>query len=105
MRHIPVRARPGVTLVELLIVIAIIGLLSTMVVIFGPTLGEKQRASRGADQLQGIKLLGQNATLKTEDTIVLYFAALQKVRQKLPSKVREYKDPYFIDVRYFTLIP
>jgi len=60
---------------------------------------------KGGEQLQGVKLLGQNATLKTEDTIVLYFAAIQKVRQKLPSKTRKYDTPYFIDVRYFGLNP
>lgn len=60
---------------------------------------------KGAEQLQGVKLLGQNATLKTEDTIVLYFAAIQKVRAKLASKARKYEAPYFIDVRYFGLLP
>jgi len=60
---------------------------------------------KGGEQLQGIKLLGQNATLKTEDTIIQYFSALQKVRQKLPSKTRDWKSPYFIDVRYFGLAP
>jgi len=60
---------------------------------------------KGGEQLQGIKLLGQPQALKTEDTIIQYFSALQKVRQKLPSKSRDYKSPYFIDVRYFGLSP
>jgi pimeloyl-ACP methyl ester carboxylesterase len=60
---------------------------------------------KGAAQLQGVKLLGQNATLKTEDTIVLYFAAIQKVRQKIPSKARKYDTPYFVDTLYFGLKP
>lgn len=60
---------------------------------------------KGGEQLQGVKLLGQNATLKTEDTIVLYFAAIQKVRAKLASKTRKYDTPYFIDARYFGLNP
>jgi hypothetical protein len=52
---------------------------------------------KGGDRLQGVKLLGNNATLKTEDMIVKYFAAIQKVRQKITSKKREYKDPYYIN--------
>ena len=69
--------------------------------------GERSRDKevKGGEQLQGVKLLGQNATLKTEDTIVLYFAAIQKVRAKLASKSRKYDTPYFIDVRYFSLSP
>lgn len=63
------------------------------------------REVKGGEQLQGIKLLGQNAALKTEDTIVQYLAALQKVRQKIPSKARKYETPYFIDVRSFGLVP
>jgi pimeloyl-ACP methyl ester carboxylesterase len=60
---------------------------------------------KGAAQLQGIKLLGDNAKLKTEDTIIEYFAAIKKQRQNLPWKSREYKDPYFIDVTAFGLRP
>jgi hypothetical protein len=60
---------------------------------------------KGGEQLQGIKLLGQPAVLKTEDTILKYFEALQKERQKLPSKLRKYDTPYYIDVRYFGLAP
>ena len=60
---------------------------------------------KGGEQLQGVKLLGQNASLKTEDTIVSYFTAIQKVRQKLPSKARKYDTPYFIAAREFGLNP
>lgn len=60
---------------------------------------------KGAEKLQGLKLLGNNANLKTEDTIIQYFAAIQKVRQKLPSKLRKYDTPYFIDVRYYDMKP
>lgn len=59
----------------------------------------------GAEKLQGLKLLGNNANLKTEDTIIQYLAAIQKVRQKLPSKSRKYDTPYFIDVRFYDLRP
>jgi pimeloyl-ACP methyl ester carboxylesterase len=56
---------------------------------------------KGGEQLQGVKLLGQNATLKTEDTILQYFAAIKKARANLPSKTREYKDQYFINLPFF----
>jgi pimeloyl-ACP methyl ester carboxylesterase len=56
------------------------------------------RPVKGAAQLKGDKLLGQNNTLKTEDTIVEYLAAIKKQRQNLPWKSRDFKDPYFIDV-------
>ncbi|QJW96859.1 alpha/beta hydrolase [Frigoriglobus tundricola] len=58
---------------------------------------------KGAEQLQGVKLLGQNTTLKTEDTIVNYFAFIQKARAKFPSKSRKYDVPYYIDTKYFEL--
>jgi pimeloyl-ACP methyl ester carboxylesterase len=60
---------------------------------------------KGAAQLQGVKLLGNNANLKTEDKIVQYFAAIQKVRQKIAPKSRGYKDPYFISPQDFGLRP
>lgn len=60
---------------------------------------------KGGEKLDGVKLLGQNATLKTEDTIVQYFAAVQKVRQQRTSKTRKYDTPYFIDGRYYDLRP
>jgi prepilin-type N-terminal cleavage/methylation domain-containing protein len=44
--------RPGVTLIELLVVIAIITTLATLIVAVAPRFGERQRASRGAGQLQ-----------------------------------------------------
>ncbi len=60
---------------------------------------------KGGEKLEGLKLLGQNATLKTEETIVQYFAFIQKSRQKIPSKSRKYETPYYIDTRYFGLTP
>src|SRR4051812_22158785 len=47
MRH-----RRGVTLIELLIVMAILAVLATMIVAAAPRFGERQRATRGAGQLQ-----------------------------------------------------
>lgn len=67
MRHFSrATARRGVTLVELLVVIIIISVLSTLVIAFGPTLGEKQRASRGADQLQGWFFLAKQRALRDQ---------------------------------------
>ncbi len=63
------------------------------------------REVKGGEQLQGVKLLGQNAALKTEDTIVNYFAFIQKARQKITSKKRNYADPYFIDATFLSLNP
>ena len=60
---------------------------------------------KGGNQLAGVKLLGDNANLKTEDTIIQFLAAIQKQRAKLPSKSRKYDTPYFIDTRYFGLNP
>ncbi len=51
---------------------------------------------KGAAQLQGLKLL--DPKLKTQETIIDYFAAIKKQRQNLPWKTRDFKDPYFIDV-------
>ena len=44
--------RRGVTLIELLVVMAIIAILATLIVAVAPRFGERQRASRGAGQLQ-----------------------------------------------------
>lgn len=63
------------------------------------------REVKGAQKLQGMKLLGQNATLKTEDTIIQYFAAIQKVRQSIASKNRDFKEPYFVNPTSFGFSP
>jgi hypothetical protein len=60
---------------------------------------------KGAAEQKGIQLLGQNATLKTETTILQYFDFIQKQRAKIPSKARKYDTPYFINVNYFGLKP
>lgn len=60
---------------------------------------------KGAEKLQGIKLLGNDANLKTETTILQYIAFIQKTRQKIPSKKRDFKDPYFIAPTEFGLNP
>jgi prepilin-type N-terminal cleavage/methylation domain-containing protein len=58
------RRRPGVTLIELLVVIGIITTLATMIVALAPRFGERQRASRGASQLQGWLNLAKQRALR-----------------------------------------
>jgi prepilin-type N-terminal cleavage/methylation domain-containing protein len=58
------RRRPGVTLIELLVVIAIITALATMIVAIAPRFGERQRASRGASQLQSWLNLAKQRALR-----------------------------------------
>ncbi|MBM3980914.1 MAG: alpha/beta hydrolase [Planctomycetes bacterium] len=56
-----------------------------------------------AGNLQGVKLLGDNAKLGTEKTILEYLAARQKEREKIAPKERKYNDPYYIDVRWLDI--
>jgi prepilin-type N-terminal cleavage/methylation domain-containing protein len=58
------RRRPGVTLIELLVVIGIITALATMIVAIAPRFGERQRASRGAGQLQSWLNLAKQRALR-----------------------------------------
>jgi prepilin-type N-terminal cleavage/methylation domain-containing protein len=58
------RRRPGVTLIELLVVIGIITALATMIVAIAPRFGERQRASRGASQLQNWLNLAKQRALR-----------------------------------------
>jgi prepilin-type N-terminal cleavage/methylation domain-containing protein len=58
------RRRPGVTLIELLVVIGIITALATMIVAIAPRFGERQRASRGASQLQSWLNLAKQRALR-----------------------------------------
>ncbi len=56
---------------------------------------------KGANQLSGAALLGNNDMLKTEDTIVNFLAAIQKDRAKITRKNRGFTAPYFVDLRAF----
>ena len=56
--------RNGVTLIELLVVIGIITTLATMIVAIAPRFGERQRASRGAGQLQSWLNLAKQRALR-----------------------------------------
>jgi pimeloyl-ACP methyl ester carboxylesterase len=59
----------------------------------------------GAKTLSGVALLGQNAQLHTEDTIVKYLLARQKDRASLTRKERRFVTPYYINLGYFGLNP
>lgn len=58
---------------------------------------------KGAEMLKGVKLLGNNATLKTEDTIFQFLSAIQKERQQTASKLRKFENRYGVDLSYFRL--
>jgi hypothetical protein len=60
---------------------------------------------KGAKSLSGVGLLGNNAMLKTEDTIVQFMAAIQKERAKVVARDRGYNAPFFIDLSYFGFTP
>ncbi|MCS7272068.1 MAG: lysophospholipase, partial [Gemmataceae bacterium] len=60
---------------------------------------------KGAKNLSGVALLGNNATLKTEDTIVEFLAAIQKERARVAPRIRDFKAPWFIDLTYFGFTP
>jgi hypothetical protein len=55
--------------------------------------------------LTGVNLLGENATRKTEDTIVQFLAAIQKQRAKITRKQRGFTEPYYINLPAFGLTP
>ncbi|MBX9626973.1 MAG: hypothetical protein K2X82_24440 [Gemmataceae bacterium] len=55
--------------------------------------------------LTGVSLLGKNADLQTEDTIVKYLTARQKDRASITRKERRYVSPYYVDLSYFGLRP
>jgi len=56
-----------------------------------------------AGSLRGAALLGNNAKLKTEDTMQKYLAAIQKERARIARKPRNYSAPYYVDLRAFGL--
>jgi pimeloyl-ACP methyl ester carboxylesterase len=55
--------------------------------------------------LNGVALLGNNAMLKTEDTISQFLGAIQKDRAKINRKQRGYSDPYYINLTAFGMSP
>lgn len=59
----------------------------------------------GADKLSGVQLLGNNAKLKTEDTIVKFLEAIQKERVKITRKQRNFTSPYFVSLAQFGFNP
>jgi hypothetical protein len=57
------------------------------------------REVKNAGDLSGVKLLGDNNKLKTEDTILQFIAAIQgKARAKLIRKNRGFTEPWFIQL-------
>jgi hypothetical protein len=55
--------------------------------------------------LKGVSLLGNDAMLGTESTIMKYFEARQKDRAAVVRRERKYPGPYFIDFSYFGIRP
>jgi hypothetical protein len=60
---------------------------------------------KGANTLSGAALLGNNATLKTEDTMLEFMAAIQKERAKITRKNRNFTAPWFISLATFGFSP
>jgi hypothetical protein len=60
---------------------------------------------KGGGTLVGAALLGQNNTLKTEDTIIQFLEAIQKNRAKIVRKNRGFANPYNIELRAFGIFP
>lgn len=59
-----------------------------------------QTFSTGVDtKLGGVNLLGKNAQIGVEDTIMKYLEARQKDRVSLTRKERRYVGPYYVDLR------
>jgi len=56
---------------------------------------------KGANDLSGAALLGNNQMLKTEDTIIAFLAAIQKERAKIIRKNRNFTAPWFIKLSAF----
>lgn len=60
---------------------------------------------KGGEQLSGVKLLNSGSPKKTDDIIIEFLSAIQKERAKVPSKPRNYTNPYYINTRYFGFNP
>ncbi len=60
---------------------------------------------KDAGMLSGAALLGQNAKIGTEDRIVKFLGEIQKDRQKITRKNRNFASPYFIELSAFGFAP
>src|SRR4051812_40792408 len=58
------RTRRGVTLIELLIVLALLATLATLIIAAAPRFGERQRATQGAALLQSVLNLPRQRALR-----------------------------------------
>jgi prepilin-type N-terminal cleavage/methylation domain-containing protein len=76
-RHHTERGQPGFTLIELLVVMGIITFLASLAVLVGPALLRNEKASRGAQELQGH----------------LFVAKQQALRDRFPYGLRLIADP------------
>jgi pimeloyl-ACP methyl ester carboxylesterase len=56
-------------------------------------------------KLNGVALLGNDAQLHTESTILKYLEARQKDRASVVRRERKYPGPYFIDLGFFRVYP
>jgi hypothetical protein len=56
---------------------------------------------KGADQLSGVALLGNDKALKTESTIVEFLGDIQKERAKITRKQRNFTAPWYVALAYF----
>lgn len=55
--------------------------------------------------LTGAALLGNNAKLGVEDSIIKFLEAIQKNRAKIVRKNRNFANPYYVDIKAFGLMP
>src|SRR5438874_2737708 len=86
--------RPAFTLIELLVVMGIIAFVAALAVLLVPNLARSEKASRGAQQLQGI----------------LFIAKQQALRDRNPYGIRllresnDPKSPDYLRVRSFQYV-
>jgi prepilin-type N-terminal cleavage/methylation domain-containing protein len=94
------RRRPGVTLIELLVVIGIITALATMIVAIAPRFGERQRASRGASQLQGWLNLAKQRALRDRRPVGLRMPVVSGASTNTVDPAYQYASQYVREVMY-----
>jgi prepilin-type N-terminal cleavage/methylation domain-containing protein len=81
--------RRGVTLIELLVVMAIITVLATLIVAVAPRFGERQRASRGAGQLQSWLNLAKQRAMRDQRPVGIRLPHQDLNSTPTPNYIRE----------------